>query len=165
MGCGCKDAQQEPIKLAYDSQSPVEDLRDTPEGNDPTSAIKAERDVWKASYEQLQKEYEEATRKFDSVVNSLPENMQDDIVAKFFNEQVEPTKSTYKVFKFKVELRLEDYSGDLDACTLLDDMEISFKQNGYTAHGFALGDATLEDSTIENVVLSNPNYVAPDELF
>lgn len=161
MGCGCKDAQEEPIKLNRDHRTPVEPAMQ----DNKLSAVLAERDVWRTSYEQLQKDYEEATKKFDAIVDSLPRELQQEIVNNFFGEDTQRVENPYKIFRFTVELKLEADTNDLDTCTLLDDVEIGFKQNGYIAHGFAMGDAYIENSTREHVVLSNPDYVDSEQLF
>jgi hypothetical protein len=160
MGCGCKDAQQEPI--VANNPGPTNVTIDMPSKNVPAAT---EADIWKKSFEELQKKYEDATRKFDDVVSSLPEDTQNDIVRKFFSETDTAPKQEhkYKVFRFEVELRYQEHE-DVDLCTMMDSIEVKFAQTGYGLFGYSISPISMEDSTKEYVALSNPNY-KDDELF
>jgi hypothetical protein len=155
MGCGCKDSNE--VQESVPVDAPAIFTSNEPVFEESFSSkldsIQSEKQIWKESYEQLSKDYELLVSKIDSVIDTLPEDVQQKFASAFKEEPETFLEGTGDLkedilVKFKVEMDLGTFVKDYDVCDIMDGIRINFDFDSEVATQYEVrfGDVEIESA-------------------
>jgi hypothetical protein len=149
MGCGCKDPEEGLNIQDKPSELPIEAID---EFQSKIASLQSEKNIWKASYEDLNAQVTAITTKLDALLDTLPENVQQQFNEAFSEAPVAPAEQAKedKIFTFTVKVYAEVPAG-ATTCDVLDDMSIQPIGDFMNLLQMQVGDATLEDTNLDDV--------------
>jgi hypothetical protein len=146
MGCGCKDANEGLNIQDKPSELPVEAAE---EFQSKINSLQSEKNIWKQSYEDLSTQVNAITSKLDALLDTLPENIQQQFNEAFSEAPmaVKTPSSNFvdKKFSFSVEIYLE-LPENFDECDVLENTTIGLEGENFKMLQTRVGEAKLSET-------------------
>jgi hypothetical protein len=146
MGCGCKDANEGLNIQDKPSELPIEAID---EFQSKIDSLQSEKNIWKQSYEDLNNQVNAITSKLDALLDTLPENIQQQFNEAFQDAPVaaENPSSNFvdKKFSFSVEIYLE-LPENFDECDVLENITIGLEGENFRMLQTRVGEAKLSET-------------------
>jgi hypothetical protein len=156
MGCGCKDPQEGLTIQNKDSEWPEAVWPDgaMDEFQSKINSLQSEKNIWKASYEDLNAQVTAITTKLDALLDTLPENVQQQFNEAFSEAPVASpatAKITDHIFRFAIELYVEAPE-NYDNCDFLDGIDIQVRpESRLNVLQIRTGDAEIEPTNLDDL--------------
>jgi hypothetical protein len=146
MGCGCKDPQEGLDIQAKPATLPSEAID---EFQSKINSLQSEKNIWKSSYEDLSTQVNAITSKLDALLDTLPENIQQQFNEAFSEAPmaVKTPSSNFvdKKFSFSVEIYLE-LPENFDECDVLENITIGLEGENFKMLQTRVGEAKLSET-------------------
>lgn len=151
MGCGCKDPQEGLDIQAKPATLPSEAID---EFQSKINSLQSEKNIWKASYEDLNAQVTAITTKLDALLDTLPENVQQQFNEAFSEAPVASPATVTQVdrlFRFSVELYVEA-PDNYDSCDYLNEINIQPRDGSrLNLLQIRIGEAELEETNLDDL--------------
>jgi hypothetical protein len=151
MGCGCKDPQEGLDIQAKPATLPSEAID---EFQSKINSLQSEKNIWKASYEDLNAQVTAITTKLDALLDTLPENVQQQF-NEAFSEAPVASPATDEIadhiFRFSVEFYVEA-PANYDKCDFLNGIDIQARPGSrLNVLQIRTGEAEIEPTNLDEI--------------